>query len=187
MRRWRADWGDRALPFLVVQLPMYGSEFDWPALRAAQSAVVHHEPNMALAVLTDCGEEDNIHPTDKQTPGTRLGLLTMQTVYHAPVQGLAPEMTCVDFAGSRALIRFANAAGGLRLAGQGRGFELAGRDGVFHPARAEILAPDTVRLHCSAVLHPVAVRYAWHSFGPAELFGGTGLAAAPLCYPTIYQ
>lgn len=187
VRRWRADWGDRALPFLVVQLPMYGSEFDWPALRAAQSAVVHHEPNMALAVLTDCGEEDNIHPTDKQTPGTRLGLLTLQTVYHAPVQGLAPEMTCVDFAGSRALIRFANAAGGLRLAGQGRGFELAGRDGVFHPARAEILAPDTVRLHCSAVLRPVAVRYAWHSFGPAELFGGTGLAAAPLCYPTIYQ
>lgn len=178
VRRWRADWG-KTLPFLIVQLPMFGSDFDWPALRAAQSAVARTEPNCGLVVLADCGEQDNIHPTDKKTPGTRLGLLTLQKVYGQPVQGIAPRMTCADCSGDQVLLRFSDTAGVLSLASQDSGFELAGSDGVFYPAKVEILEPDTVRLSCSDIRYPQKVRYAWHSFGPAALVGGTGLPAEP--------
>ena len=36
---------------------------------------------VGMISMTDCGEFDNIHPLDKETPGTRLALLAEQMVY----------------------------------------------------------------------------------------------------------
>lgn len=69
INRWRQDWGDETLPFLLMQLPMYGGESEmvspmsWPLLRKAQSDAAECIPGVELAVLADCGEFDNIHPT----------------------------------------------------------------------------------------------------------------------------
>lgn len=183
VRRWRADWGDTAgqLPFLLVQLPRFGGAVpgSWPVLRAAQSAVAHTEPNAALAVLMDCGEPDNIHPTDKQTPGTRLGLLSLQTVYHKPVIGVSPRAEYAVREGAQVQVHFADCGNALVLRAPGRGFEICGTDGVFYEAHAELTAPDTVCLSAPQVSEPAAVRYAWADFGPADLFGGTALPAEP--------
>lgn len=183
VRRWRADWQDAnaGLPFLLVQLPMFGTGAgaeSWPTLRAAQAAVADREPNAGLVVLADLGEEDNIHPVDKAPVGQRLALLALDTVYGLPVAGKAPRLTDAAVQGDTALLHFAYAAGGLTLAGEPSGFELAGEDGVFRPAQAAAQG-DTVRLRCEAVPHPAFVRYAWYNFGPAHLCGGTGLPAAP--------
>ena len=48
--------------------------------------------------------------------------------------------------GSAALLRFAHTGGGLVLDEGDQGFRLAGADGVFYPARAELIAPDTLRV-----------------------------------------
>ena len=184
VRRWRADWGAGNLPFLLVQLPMYATgagENAWPTLRAAQAAVADAEPNAGLAVLADLGEEDNIHPVDKAPVGHRLALLAQEKVYGLPVVGTAPRLTGALRTGDGVLLRFAHTGGGLRLQGAGRGFALAGADGVFAPAQARVTAPDTLLLQSDAVAQPAAVRYAWYNFGPAELYGGTGLTAAPFC------
>ena len=182
VRRWRADWGGE-LPFLLVQLPMYatGEGADaWPTLRAAQAAVADSEPNCGLVVLADCGEADNIHPTDKAVVGERLARLALESVYGKPVDGRSPCLTeAVQAPGGAVRLRFAHTGGGLRLAGAGRGFELAGPDGVFAAAPAALAAPDTVLVQSPAVPAPCAVRYAWYNFGPAELYGGSGLAARP--------
>ena len=186
VRRWRADWGGE-LPFLLVQLPRYatGAGPDaWPTLRAAQAAVADAEPNCGLVVLADCGEADNIHPTDKAVVGARLAQLALDMVYvyGQPVEGRPPRLAEASLApGGQVQLRFVHTGGGLRLAGTGRGFQLAGADGVFAEASARIVAPDLVVVHSPAVAAPRAVRYAWYNFGPAELYGGTGLAAAPLC------
>jgi len=183
VRRWRADWGEGAaaqLPFLLVQLPMYRTEVrgSWPVLRESQRAVAATEPAMGLVVLADCGEEDNIHPIDKKTPGERLGLLTLETVYGKPVVGSSPRVLGWKRDGARAVVQFASVGGGLELRGQA-GFELAGADGIFQPAQPQLLGPDTVCLASGAVAQPAAVRYAWYDFGPAVLYGGTGLPAGP--------
>lgn len=183
VRRWRADWNDPEgeLPFLLVQLPMYDTEFpgSWPITRAAQSEIAHTEPNAGLVVLADCGEADNIHPTDKQTPGRRLGLLALDMVYRRPVIGRSPEVDSVSYQGSVVTVRFSHTGGGLKLRGKHEGFQLAGKDGAFHNAAAVLLSPDTVRLRSPEVPAPVAARYAWENFCRADLHGGTGLAAAP--------
>ena len=184
--RWRRDWGGEEKPFLLVQLPMYISKADrlngdpmrWPVLRKAQADAARTLSGVELAVLADCGEFDNIHPTDKRTPGTRLGLLALEAVYHLPVMGRPPM--CVDAwrEEKAALIRFNHTGGGLKLIGGG--FQLAGADKTFQDADAQVIAPDTVRVTAPGVLEPSAVRYAWYSYGPAGLHGKTGLAAAPL-------
>lgn len=71
IHRWRKDWRDETLPFLLMQLPMYGgqsetvSPMSWPLLRKAQSDAADRIPGVELAALTDCGEIDNIHPSDE--------------------------------------------------------------------------------------------------------------------------
>lgn len=79
IRCWRETWENEALPFLLAQLPMYGSE-SWPILREAQARAARSLPGVELAVLADCGERDDVHPADKETPGTRLGLLALEAV-----------------------------------------------------------------------------------------------------------
>lgn len=181
IHRWRRDWGCEALPFLLIQLPMYGSTeetaspMSWPLLRKAQSDAAERIPGVELAVLADCGEFDNIHPIDKKTPGTRLGLLALEGVYHLPITGRPPVCAEARREGNAVLLRFDHTGGGLRLSGGG--FQLAGPDGVFHEGTAELTGSDTVRL--TGVPDPQMVRYAWFSYGLAELHGGTGLAAAP--------
>lgn len=174
---WRGTWKNKALPFLLVQLPMYRSE-SWPVLREAQAAAARTLPGVGLAVLADCGEADNVHPVDKRTPGTRLGLLALESVYRYPVTGIAPVCAEARREGDAALLRFDHVGGGLRL--RGGGFQLAGRDGAFRDAEARVAAPNTVRVTAPGLAEPAAVRYAWYGFGPAGLYGGTGLAAAPL-------
>ena len=186
IRRWRQDWGGGEKPFLLLQLPMYiskaeslsGDSMRWPILRKAQADAARTLPDVGLAVLTDCGEFDNIHPIDKRTPGTRLGLLALETVYRLPVIGQPPVCTSVQQDGDAVLLHFDHTGGGLVL--RGGGFQLAGPDGAFQHAQAQVTAPDTVRITAPGLSTPKAVRYAWYSFGPAGLYGGTGLAAAPV-------
>lgn len=186
IRLWRWDWEDETKPFLLVQLPMYISKADrlngdpmrWPVLREAQANAARTLPGVELAVTADCGEFDNIHPIDKYTPGTRLGLLALEAAYHQSVTGRPPVCVSARREGNAILLRFEHTGGGLILSGGG--FQLAGRDRTFVPADARVVPPDTVRVTAPGISEPVSVRYAWYSFGPAGLHGGTGLAAAPL-------
>lgn len=183
VRRWRADWQDPEgrLPFLLVQLPMYATgagEDSWPTLREAQAAVARQQPNMGLAVLADLGEADNIHPVDKEPVGHRLALLALEQVYGCPVTGRSPRLETASVKEDAALLRFRWDGGGLTLAEGESGFELAGEDGRFVPARADARG-DIVTLRSNAVPRPRFVRYAWYNFGPARLYGGTGLPAQP--------
>ena len=182
---WRRDWGDAELPFLNVQLPMFRGANDpdykhWCRIREAQERVCRKLRQTGLAVLTDCGELDNIHPTDKAPVGHRLFLQAMSTVY-----GLLPqEAACAPmYAGSYAAgngmhIQIRNAADGFRLTGEPCGFELAGADGVFYPAQA-VLGKNSILLTAPEVQVPCAARYAWTNYMEVTVFGANGLPLAP--------
>ena len=174
---WRETWENQSLPFLLAQLPMYQSE-GWPVLRKAQADAARTLPGVEMAVLADCGEADNVHPLDKRTPGTRLGLLALEAVYGQPVTGQPPVCVSACREGHAVRLRFDHTGGGLVLSSGG--FQLAEADGAFVPADAQVISPDTVRVTAPGLSEPVSVRYAWYSFGPAGLHGGSGLAAAPL-------
>ncbi|NEG72595.1 sialate O-acetylesterase [Bifidobacterium ramosum] len=79
-----------ALPFLIVQLPQWidkttaaahADPLHWPVIREAQWDAARTIANVYTITTIDCGEFDNIHPTDKRTPGERLADCALRHVY----------------------------------------------------------------------------------------------------------
>ncbi|MFR3812393.1 MAG: sialate O-acetylesterase [Ruminococcus callidus] len=84
--RWRQDFEDARLPFILVQLPMHTyadtpENGAWSRLREAQMQVYQTVKHTGIAVILDCGEYCNIHPVDKHPVGHRLALQARQLVY----------------------------------------------------------------------------------------------------------
>ena len=182
---WRRDWGDRELPFLNVQLPMfrYANDPDykhWCRIREAQENVYRKLKHTGLAVLTDCGELDNIHPGDKAPVGHRLALLALCEVYGvlSPEEACAPMYRSNFVTGSTLTVLTEHAAEGFLLTGEPAGFELAGANGVFHSANA-VFGRNCILLTSEAVPHPCYVRYAWTNYMEVTVFGRNGLPLAP--------
>ncbi|MBS1792504.1 MAG: sialate O-acetylesterase [Acidobacteria bacterium] len=182
---WRKKWGDDFF-FFFVQLSSYGANRSandgsgWAELREAQTMTLKI-PKTAMAVTTDVGNPNDIHPTDKQTVGRRLAAAALDNVYGVKMPFSGPLYDNVRFENGRAVVGFRNADGGLTVRDKFsyvRGFEIAGADRKFFYARAEI-SGNTVVVSSPDVKNPVAVRYAWADAPvDANLFNGAGFPAS---------
>ena len=68
---WRRGWGVGDFPFLFVQIaPHVGMT---PEIREAQFLTLAKTPNTAMAVTTDVGDANDIHPSqsDRSAHGSR--------------------------------------------------------------------------------------------------------------------
>ena len=182
---WRRDWQDPELPFLNVQLPMFRYEDapdtqSWCLIREAQMHVYRKLRNTGLAVLTDQGALDNIHPTDKAPVGHRLALQALCEVYRmlSPEKACAPAYRSSFVHGDTVCVETAHAQAGFRLTGTPVQFEIAGTDGTFYPAKA-VFAQNRILLTAEEVPEPAAVRYAWANYAAVTVFGMNGLPLAP--------
>jgi len=76
IENWRKDFGQGDFPFYFVQLAPFTSvtktpgEANWAELREAQNVALKL-PNTGTAVITDFGNEYDIHPTPKRPVGER--------------------------------------------------------------------------------------------------------------------
>lgn len=180
---WRTEWQDESLPFLIVQLPMFRYRDDpdskkWAVVREAQMKVFRTVRNTGLAVCLDCGEFNNIHPTDKSQVGHRLYLQALSEVYGLADRSgtLPPVFRDFTASGNRAVLRFGNCSG-FEARGSLNGFEAAGTDGEFLPAEAEANGDEIV---LTAGISPItAVRYKWTNYAEVELYGTNGLPVPP--------
>ena len=186
IRDWRKVWGEGDFPFLLVQLAPYmkiqtePGESDWALLREAQLFTTQTVPNTGMAVITDVGDEQNIHPKKKQPVGDRLALAARAIAYHHPVEFQGPFPIAKRVVDDEIILTFAHAAGGLEArGGELKGFAVAGKDRKFHWATAEIQGLDRVAVRCPSVPHPVAVRYGWANYPDVNLWNKAGLPASP--------
>ena len=177
IRDWRSRWGQGDFPFLFVQLaPYHGNS---PELRDAQLYTWRTTPNTAMAVTTDVGNADNIHPTNKAPVGARLALAARALAYGEPVEYSGPRFTTMSVEGARAILHFDHIGGGfVAQGGVLRGFTISADGKTFVPATAEI-AGDTVVASASIVTTPTAVRYGWASVPDVNLFNREELPATP--------
>lgn len=185
IRNWREDWGQGDFPFLFVQLaPFQAGKLDssrsaWAELREAQLHTSLTCPKTAMAVITDVGECDNIHPKDKAPVGARLALAARAIAYDENVPYRGPLFKNMAVWNDRAVLTFTDAYGGLQAkGGELNGFAIAGPDGAFSPARATIQG-DRVVVSSDAVPNPAAVRYGWADCPTVNLFNKAGLPASP--------
>lgn len=181
---WRRDWHDDELPFIFVQLPMFRYEADadlknWAKLREAQMKIYKTVKNTGIAVALDCGEFNNIHPTDKTQVAHRLYLQAMYHVYgdRDEMAAFPPLYRDFEVCGDTVTLYF-SCCDGFEVRGELDGFEIAGADGEFIPAHAEICG-NTVRISSSDVQMPLSVRFSWTNYAEVTLFGRNGLPVPP--------
>ncbi len=185
IRDWRAKWGDD-FEFYFVQLSSFGGNQNsnagsgWAELREAQSMTLS-VPKTGMAVTTDIGNANDVHPTNKQDVGRRLAAVAFSKVYGFDVPASGPVYEKMRVENGRAVLKFVSAYGGLVAKdryGYVRGFEIAGADRKFYYARAEIRGDETV-VWSDEVKQPVAVRYAWTDAPTdANLFNAAGFPAS---------
>ncbi len=208
---WRAQWGEGDFPFYFCQLANYTTRAtvpggsDWAELREAQTKTLSL-PNTGMAVLIDCGDEDDVHPRDKETPASRLAVLALANTYGNAIPFSGPVYESMTVEGDAVRVRFTHvggADGGLvakpipadyapkSLApdirkplvrnvpqSQLEGFAVCGEDHKWFWAQATIDG-DTVVVRAKDVPQPVAVRYAWANNPLCNLYNGAGFPAGP--------
>ncbi|ADV62558.1 Sialate O-acetylesterase [Isosphaera pallida ATCC 43644] len=182
---WRAAWGQGDFPFLFVQLAPFKKivespqESDWAELREAQALTAKIVPQTAMAVITDAGDPNDIHPKKKQPVGERLAKAALGMTYGFDTPYTGPIYHSLTIKGNEAIVKFVGFAGGL-VARDGplTGFAVAGPDGVFVNAQARIEG-DSVIATAPEVAHPVAVRFGWADYPVVNLFDEAGLPASP--------
>lgn len=184
---WREKWQQGNFPFLFVQLANfmetknYPAESNWAMLRNAQLKTLKL-PNTGMAVITDIGEWNDIHPLNKEDVGKRLALAAQKVAYgDKQVVYSGPSYQSMSVEGNRAILSFTNLGSGLVAKGgiELKHFAIAGENNQFVWAKAEIVNNQVV-VSSEKVSHPVAVRYAW-SDNPeaANLYNKEGLPASP--------
>jgi sialate O-acetylesterase len=182
---WRKDWHDGDFPFLYVQLANFmdeqkqPSESNWAMLREAQLKTLTL-PNTAMAVITDIGEWNDIHPLNKKDVGKRLSLAAQNIAYGEKyVVYSGPIYKSIKFDGSKIIISFTNIGSGLVAKdGELKHFAVAGADKKFVWANAKIDG-DKVIIWSDDVSYPIAVRYAWaDNPQSANLYNNEGLPAS---------
>ncbi len=194
---WRYQFGGGEKPFLIVQLPRYGtpqtapSEGGWAGIREAELLVAKSVPGAGLAVTIDTGEADYIHPRDKQDVGDRLAVLARGLAYGEPIAFQGPTYRSMQIEGSSIRISFDGAPTGLMIGskqpltpvvedatGELSAFAVAGADRNFVWATATIDGADIV-VWAPGLEAPVAVRYGWAINPACNLYGKEGLPVSP--------
>ncbi len=183
---WREVWKNPTMPFLFVQLAPFGAivkepqESAWAELREAQLLTSEKLKGTGMAVITDVGEEKDIHPKHKEPVGGRLALAALALAYGEKVVYSGPIYDGMAVDGNKAILSFRSVGQGLDAARRSAltGFTAAGEDNKFHNATAEIKG-DKVVVTCSEVETPVAVRFGWANFPVVNLWNKDGLPASP--------
>jgi len=177
IRNWRHDWHQGDFPFLFVQLAPFRAPDSTPKesalaeLREAQSLTAERVPRTAMAVITDVGDEQDIHPKRKESVGARLALAALHVAYGKPVACSGPVYRSMSTKGPYVTLTFDRVGNGLvAKRGDLTGFAIAGADHKFYSASARIVSRDQVMVWSASVAHPVAVRFGWANYPVVNLF-----------------
>lgn len=196
VRRWRTDNGDPELPFIAVMLPMHRYDGDpdykhWPVIRQAQKKVTLDLHHMGIAVCTDCGERNEIHPKDKRAVGYRLYLQALWLAYKLAPRDLAsaPWVYALEFKDGGAYLHCEFTGGGFKVKGDKiTGFEAAPfKKGLceedYVPADCKILDGNTLFVSAPGI-KVGHVRYLYTNYGEVSLYGDNDLPLEPV--PLFY-
>ncbi len=188
--RWRSDWGDNdnSMPFYFVQIAPFiysGSrDISYPLFVEAQLRAADIIPNSGMATTTDIGEEYSIHPAKKREVGQRLAALALSQTYgKGGFEPVGPRLKSYEIKDGKVVLTMSNAERGMNpwTLEPLMGFEIAGPDKVFRPAKAwtSDKPKEVITVWSDEVKEPVAVRYAFRNFIPANLTNTYGIPSAP--------
>lgn len=175
---WRKNWSNPELPFYYVQLSSLNRP-SWAWFRDSQRQMMTEITHTGMAVSSDHGDSLDVHPVQKKPVGERLARWALYGTYGMKqVVPSGPLFRKVEFHQGKAYVSFDFAEGMHASDGHSlKAFEIAETEGLFYPARAEVIGNQVV-VSNDKVKNPHYVRYAWQPFTRANLVNATGLPAS---------
>lgn len=175
---WRKRWGQGNFPFAWVQLPFSSArQVAWARIRESMRRGLS-VPNTGMAVTLDLGEENLLHPKNKQAFAHRLALWSRSEVYGEDIAWSGPLFKSARAREKGVLLRFEHTDGLKAIEEPLVGFEYRSGDNDWktasahiHNNRVVVQAPKGVSLN--------AVRYAWGNKPDHNLVNSAGLPASP--------
>lgn len=178
VKNWRDDWKQGDFPFYYVQITPHKGQT--PEIREAQLLSLKLIPNSGMAVTTDVGDTNNIHPIDKQTVGHRLALIALAKTYNEDkLVYSGPIYDHMKIKKNKIRLFFNYADLGFKKTNENlKEFEIAGDDKTYYPAVAKIDG-KTIVVSSDKVKNPKSVRFAWKAVPEPNLFNSGNLPASP--------
>jgi sialate O-acetylesterase len=191
---WRKQWVD-GFSFYIVQLANYGNRLPvakdagvpdtWAELQEAQTLTAQTLDKCGIAIINDIGEQNDIHPKNKQEVGRRLALWALAKDYGKDgTEYSGPLYLSSVIQGGKVRVQFTHTGAGLKTrdGGEPKHFQIAGADKQWVWAKAKIEGREVV-VWSESVPQPVGVRYAWAAWPEgANLMNAEGLPAS--CFRT---
>ena len=191
---WRKQWVD-PFSFYIVQLANFGNGKPvtkepgvpdaWAELQEAQTLTAQTLDKCGIAIINDIGEQNDIHPKNKQEVGRRLALWALAKDYgKSGAEYCGPLYLSSVAQGNKIRVQFTHTGSGLKTrdGGEPTCFQITGADQKWVWAKAKIEGSEVV-VWSETVPQPVGVRYAWSSWPEgANLINAEGLPAS--CFRT---
>jgi len=189
---WRAQFYQPELPFYMVQIAPYGyaeyrngNVLDANLIREAQALAAQEIPNTGIAITSDVGKCNDIHPPEKKTIAERLANMALVEQYDFENLGYkSPEFKTLEMQGNKIKLKFDfdNATNGNQqfdTTNEIRDFTIAGKDQKFYPATVTVTDDQALSVESDKVAKPVAVRYGFVDCLEGSLFSKAGLPVSP--------
>ncbi len=174
---YRQKWKRPELPFYWAQLSSidttnYKSQY-WPEFRNEQRKLLDEIPFGGMAVTSDIGAKNDVHPTHKKEVGNRLARWALFKTYDKKVIPSGPLPKEAVYKNGKVTIDFNFSAVGLKTSDgkTARGFSL---DGIHEQ-------PATLHAHSVEIAtqrSPEFIYYGWQSFTTANLVNSENLPAS---------
>jgi sialate O-acetylesterase len=186
VRDWRFWFEQGDLPFYEVLLAPFRSPKDyqerssWARVRESQRRLTQKLPQCDYAVISDVGDENNIHPNDKKTVGERLAALALHHDYQrADVQCHGPRPASLRALDNGAIALTWENADGCFSQGDAwkTGYYLAGDDQRYYPAECVEACGNTLTISSTRVRQPRYLRYLWADYPTGGFKNTAGIPA----------
>ena len=173
---YRERWDNPELPFYWVQLSSidtlnYDSHY-WPEFRDEQRKLLDEIAHGGMAVSSDVGNRNDVHPRNKRAVGRRLARWALNQDYGQEIVASGPLPQKAEYTKGKVYITFDHATG---LHGSGRekimGFSFDGTSHVPGSIKGE-------QIILESTTQPEYVFYGWRPFSEGNLVNSAELPAS---------
>ena len=135
-------------------------------------------PLSGMAVTSDVGAENDVHPTQKREVGERLARWALADRYNRDIVKSGPLFDSIKIVDNKIEVIFRHAKKLYTSDNKPvREVEIAGIDKIYRPANA-IIINNTLHVSSNEVDQPHFVRYGWNSFSEGNLVNEVSLPAS---------
>jgi sialate O-acetylesterase len=174
---YRRQWKQPDLPYFFVQLSSidtvkYKGQL-WGAFRDEQRKSLAIIENSGMAVCSDIGAKDDVHPTNKKNVGERLAFWALNKTYNEQITPSGPLPLKAVYKNGSIVITYKYASNGLKTTdGMAvKGFSLDGSNNI-----EAVIEKDQIIIPCKA--KPEYIYYGWKSFSDGNLANSENLPAS---------